>query len=75
MTDWVEDEAMTREETLARFAALHPEPTKPLPWWIPCCSRRPLVCRLDNLMHGLHMQVRWLCNLHERNITGDWSED
>ncbi|WP_134774387.1 hypothetical protein [Ornithinimicrobium flavum] len=26
MKDWVEDESLTREETLARFEALSPEP-------------------------------------------------
>lgn len=28
MTDWVDDEAMSREETHARFAALNPEPAR-----------------------------------------------
>jgi hypothetical protein len=26
--DWVDDETMSREETLARFAALNPEPAR-----------------------------------------------
>ena len=28
LPDWVEDESLSREETLARFAALHPKATR-----------------------------------------------
>jgi len=37
-----------------------------------CChglGLKSLVCLLDNLGHTLGHPVRWICDLHDRNIT------
>jgi len=29
-----------------------------------------LVCLLDNLNHSARLHLHWICDLHDRNITG-----